>query len=415
MTLATAPAAAHLGVMERDPDLEPSDSRRLGRKAASEARTLTVDGNRLTLIPDGPERLDALVALIDGAKKSLRLLYYIFAADESGGRVRDALERARARGVEVGLLIDGFGSSSTPPDYFTALNEAGARFCRFLPSYGRRYLIRNHQKLALADEERVIIGGFNVENDYFATKEEGGWRDLGLLVEGPAAARLAPYFDALMGWALKKGARIRDLRRIIHRFSETEGTLQWSFGGPMRRLSPWAHATCRDLSQSQDVAMIAAYFAPTYGMLRRIGRVGKRGRARVITAAKSDNSATIAAARFVYGRLLKRGVEMFEYEPTKLHTKLVVFDDVVHIGSSNFDIRSLYLNLEMMLRVADPEFATMMRLYFEGEAQDSLQITRAIQKKRGTLLNRIKWATSFFLVTTGDYTVTRRLNFGSGA
>jgi cardiolipin synthase len=149
-------------------------------------------------------------------------------------------------------------------------------------------------------------------------------------------------------------------------------------------------------------------------MLRRIARVGGRGRARVITAAKSDNTATIAAARFTYGRLIKRGVEIFEYRPTKLHTKLVVLDDIVHIGSSNFDIRSLYLNLEMMLRVADPKFATMMRLYFEGEIQDSLRITPELHKKRGTLANRIKWAASFFLVTTGDYTVTRRLNFGSG-
>ena len=64
---------------------------------------------------------------------------------------------------------------------------------------------------------------------------------------------------------------------------------------------------------------------------------------------------------------MRRGVEIFEYPPTKLHSKLVVLDDVVHIGSSNFDIRSLYLNLEMMLRVDDAGFADMMRAYFEGE------------------------------------------------
>ena len=390
-------------------------TRDLAATAREEARAHVVDGNRLTLITDGPERLAALVALIDGARTSVRLLYYIFAADSSGAKVRDALVRAVARGVEVSLLIDGFGSSKTPENYFNDLQKAGAKFCRFLPAYGRRYLIRNHQKLALADDERVIIGGFNVENDYFASREENGWRDLGLLVEGPAATRLAPYFDELMGWTMAKGSRIRELRRIIHKFSETSGPLQWSFGGPMRRLSPWANATCRDLAGSSDVQMIAAYFAPTYGMLKRIGRVGGRGSAQVITAGKSDNTATIAAARFTYGRLLKRGVELYEYRPTKLHTKLVVFDDIAHIGSSNFDIRSLYLNLEMMLRVADPDFAGLMRIYFEGEKQDSLRITPELQKQRGTLANRIKWALSFFMVTTGDYTVTRRLNFGSGS
>ncbi|MEO6433594.1 MAG: phosphatidylserine/phosphatidylglycerophosphate/cardiolipin synthase family protein [Sphingomicrobium sp.] len=381
-------------------------------RARRESRSVTVDGNRLTLLTDGPERLDTLLALIDGAKTSLRVLYYIFAADRSGGLVRDALERAIDRGVAVSLLVDGFGSSSTPDTYFKRLHEKGAEFCRFLPTKGRRYLIRNHQKLALADDHVVLIGGFNVADDYFGTIEQGAWRDLGLLVEGPAAARLAPYYDALLGWALTKNAKIRDVRAIIAKFSETGGDLQWSFGGPTRGLSPWAVATCRDLSESRDVEMIAAYFAPSFGMLRRIGRAGERGRARVITAAKSDNMATIAAARFTYQRLIRRGAKMYEYQATKLHTKLVVFDDVAHIGSSNFDFRSLYLNLEMMLRVADPEFASMMRLYFEGELQDSLAITPALHRQRATLWRRIKWALSFFLVTSGDYTVTRRLNFG---
>ena len=387
------------------------DSAALEAVARAESRTVTVDGNRLSLLPDGPERLDALVALIDGADYSLRLLYYIFTNDASGQRVLDALMRARARGIDVALLIDGFGSAKTPDNFFSGLHDAGARFCRFLPSYGRRYLIRNHQKLALADESRVMIGGFNVEDDYFGTREDGAWRDLGLMVEGPAAARLAPYFDQLMVWALAKGSRIRELRTIIAQHSEHYGKLQWLFGGPMRRLSPWAQATCRDLAQAQDVEMIAAYFAPTGGMLRRIARIGNRGRARVITAARSDNSATIAAARWTYSRLLRRGVEVYEYRPTKLHSKLVVLDDVVHIGSSNFDIRSLYLNLEMTLRVDDPEFAQMMRAYVEHELQDCLQITRELHRMRGTLFNRIKWAVSFYLVTAVDYGVTRRANF----
>ena len=383
-------------------------------KAPSFTQVTKVDGNRLTFLPDGPDRLEALVALIDGAKNSLRLLYYIFAADASGDRVRDALVAATERGVAVSLLIDGFGSSKTPEPYFKDLHERGAKFCRFLPSYGRRYLIRNHQKLALADNERVLIGGFNVENDYFTPADQGGWRDIGLLVEGPAAARLVPYFDALIGWALKKGSRIRILRKITRTYSETSGALQWQFGGPMQRLSPWINSTCRDLARGSDVEMIAAYFAPPGEMLRRFARIGKNGKARIVTAATSDNNTTIAAARFTYGRLLKRGVQVFEYQRSKLHSKLLLLDDVAHVGSSNFDYRSIYLNLEMMLRVEDPEFASLMRVYFEGEIDDCLEITRALHKERSTLINRIKWALSFFVVSITDYTVTRRLNFGGG-
>ena len=382
--------------------------------SASEPR-VTVDDNRLTLYTDGPDRLSALLDLIDGARTSLRLLYYIYRADCSGDLVRAALDRALDRGVTVALLCDGFGFAA-PDGYFDALLAKGLTFCRFHPAWGRRYLIRNHQKLALADAEtagpRVLIGGFNIEDSYFGTAEEGAWRDLGLMVDGEAAGRLAPYFDHLFAWARSKRGRIRHLNRIIHLHSETHGKLQWTFGGPTRGLSPWAAATCRDLLHCRDIEMIAAYFSPTWAMLRRISRVAEQGRARIVTAAKSDNEATIAAARHTYRRLLRRGVEIFEYAPTKLHSKLVILDDIVHIGSSNFDIRSLYLNLEMMLRVDDPAFAAMMRAYFEQECAASTPITPAVHHQRSTWFNRLRWALSFYLVTSADYSITRRLNLG---
>ena len=371
--------------------------------------TVTVDGNQLTLIPDGPSRLSALLGLIDGARRSLRLLYYIYTADRSGDAVRDALLRAAHRGVAVSLLIDGFGSARLPEQYFRALADAGARFCRFNPSLGRRYLLRNHQKMALADERMALIGGFNVEDSYFGTAEEGAWRDIGLIVEGPAAARLAPFHDSLMSWVLRRRGRMKSLRAMVRHYSEHRGALQWQFGGPMQRRSPWAMATVRDLGNAKQLEMIAAYFAPMASMLGRIANVARAGRVRVITASKSDNHATIDAARSTYSRLMRRNVEMFEYRPAKLHSKLLIMDDIVHIGSSNFDIRSLYLNMEMMLRVDDPHFAMMMRGYFEHEIADSLAITPALHRQRGTWLERLRWKIGFFLVSSLDFTVTRRL------
>lgn len=376
-------------------------------------RTHVIDGTRLTLLTEGPERLDALIALIDDAQCSVRLLYYIYTADRTGTLVRDALIRAVDRGIRVSLLIDGFGSSRTHESYFRELYERGARVCRFNPSWGRRYLLRNHQKLALADGEtdaaRIFIGGFNIENGYFAKIDEVGWRDLGLMVEGPAAARVTPYYDALMGWALNPRSRLKALREVVRRYSEAEGPLQWLYGGPMQLKSPWGLATLRDISAAHDLAMLVAYFAPMGEVLDRIGAVAARGRARLVIPAKSDNPPTIDAARSTYARLLRCRVRIFEYEATKLHSKLLVMDDVVHIGSSNFDLRSLYLNMEMMLRVDDPEFAQMMRNFFEHELGDSIEITPALHKQRATWIQRLKWRFAWFLVTSIDYTVTRRL------
>jgi cardiolipin synthase len=148
-------------------------------------------------------------------------------------------------------------------------------------------------------------------------------------------------------------------------------------------------------------------------MLRRMTKVARRGRVRLVTAAKSDNGATIAAARSLYTYMLRRGVKIFEYQPTKLHTKLFVVEDVVHIGSANFDMRSLFLNLEMMLRVDDPGFAAAMRRFVDGEVAASEAITYEVHARRRTLLNRLRWAIGYFLVAIADYRISRRLNLGA--
>jgi cardiolipin synthase len=369
----------------------------------------TVDGNRLTALPGGAERKKALIRLIDDAKHSLRLLYYIYADDRAGRDVCAALERAAERGVAVRLILDGFGSSA-PAEFFDRLKEKGGDVCRFEPHWGRRYLLRNHQKLALADERLALIGGFNIEDDYF--DDAGGWRDLGLSVEGPAAARVASYFDALFDWTHSDRPTIRALRHTLRRFSEKEGAVRWLIGGPTRKLSPWAGALRAEMRRAARLDMIAAYFAPTPSMLRGIEGVRRRGgQARVLTAAKSDNNATIAAARHTYARLLGRGVRVFEYQARRLHTKLFVIDRAVHLGSGNFDVRSLLLNCELMLRVEDQGFADAMRGYFEGELAQAQEVTAQAHAAAGWL-DRLRWGAAYFLVAVVDGNVTRRLNFG---
>ena len=382
-------------------------------ETASPTISAEVGGTRISVIERGSERLRTILQMIGEAKSSIRLLFYIFNGDDSGTQVRDALVEAASRGVKVRLLIDGFGCADADPAFFRPLEQAGGDHCTFHPSYGRRYLVRNHQKLAIFDETRALIGGANIDDTYLNDDGPKDWRDLWFLLDGEAVRPAAAYFDSIFQWTTRKNASFRQLRRLAVEHSDgKDDALQWKFTSPLSRRNPWAMSIIRDIAKAKRLDIIAAYFSPPRSMIRRMARLAtRRAKVRVITAAKSDNYATIAAARHTYKRLLRRGVEVFEYQSARLHTKLVIADDVVHAGSANFDFRSFYINLEVILRIRDKGFAEKMRGYFERELGDSRQITAELHQERSTPWRRIKWTVSHWLVTSMDYSVSRRLNF----
>src|SRR4051794_4580291 len=162
-----------------------------------------IAGNKLELIESGEARLRLLLDLIEHAEQSIKMLMYMFNPDPVGDQVRDALASAAKRGVDVRLLIDGFGSG-VPTGYFAELDQAGGEQCVFNPSYGRRYLLRNHQKLVVVDDKVAIIGGANIDDTYMSDHGAKRWRDLWLKVEGPEVRMPSAYFDTLFRWS--KGA-----------------------------------------------------------------------------------------------------------------------------------------------------------------------------------------------------------------
>jgi cardiolipin synthase A/B len=369
-----------------------------------------VDGHAVQLYFSGKERLDAVLDIIATARSSLRLFFYIFSGDASGIRVRDALIAACARKVKVTVLVDGFGCADVPDSFYRPLVDAGAIFDRFHARWGRAYLLRNHQKMIVADDARALVGGANISDDYFSDDPAGqGWHDLYLKLEGPMAARLGHYFDALHRWMESDNPSIRRLVRILSRWSDKSGKIRWLMGGPFRRLSPLTRSIKLDLDTAKKLDIIQAYFAPNWGMLRRITRIEKRGGVvRLITAQKSDNRTTIAAARHCYRRILRGGIEVYEYQPEKLHMKLIVVDDMTYIGSANFDMRSLFLNAEIMVRIEDATLARSLRDFFSAHTPHCGRITAESHRANAGLFSRIKWLLAYFAVSTLDFTVTRR-------
>jgi cardiolipin synthase len=371
-----------------------------------------VSGHRLKFVFGGAERLGLLLDVIAGARETLQLYFYAFGIDAAGRRVASALIEARNRGVAVILLVDGFGTLEQPDAMFAEMVGVGINFARFEPRYGRRYLLRNHQKMLIADGRVAVIGGSNIEDAYFADDPAGhSWHDIYLRIEGEAVGRLARYHDALAAWVAAPNAGIRSLVALLGQHSDAQGPLRWLFGGPSKRLNAITRMLRAGIATGTQIDMVQAYFAPNWGFLRKLGKAATRGRFRLITASRSDNNTTIAAARHCYRRLLIRSAQIYEYQPEMLHMKLVVIDDAIYVGSANFDMRSLYLNTEIMLRIEDAGLADQMRGVIEQHCAHCELVTRESHRAASTWFRRARWLFGYLIVTALDYRLTRNLNW----
>ena len=372
-----------------------------------------VAGHDLHLVHLPQDRLDALLQLIAVAQKSIQMFFYMFDDDVTGREVRAALVAAAERGVHVQLIIDSFGSTKVRDRFFDELIAAGGAYHSFSTRKGLGYLIRNHQKILVVDGAHALVGGFNITDAYFGRAGDDSWEDLGMIVSGPQAQKLDDYFEDMAKASNNGKVRFRSIRTIIQRWRPGIGQVQWLLGGPTNRISPWALTFKRSLDVGQRFDIVSAYFSPSQTILRRIARAAKRNKgSRLIMAGKTDNGATIAAARVLYRYLLRRKAKIFEFQPRPLHMKLMVIDDTVYIGSANLDIRSLFINLEIMVRIKDTALAVHMRKMVDDLVVQSEEQTGLLLKNRDSYWSRFKAGLAYFLVNSVDYTIGRRIKFG---
>jgi cardiolipin synthase len=366
-------------------------------------------GHSFTFYPAGADRLAALLALIEGARASLMVFYYLFDDDTSGTAVRDALVAAAKRGVAVSLIIDDFGNDAGSP-FFAPLAEAGGQFAIFSPKWGTRYLVRNHQKFAIADDARVMTGGANVSDHYFSPPADNGWCDLSVLIEGAVVAQFVRWWQLLSDWvdsdAKGRVSRLRRLRDIVKEWDGGDGPVRLLVGGPLVRRGHWAWVLRRDLTAARRLDAVSAYFSPPRSLRRQIAQVARRGKARMVMAGKSDIGAAIDMARRQYKQLLRAGARVFEFQPCKLHMKLLVVDDASYVGSANLDKRSFRINVELMVRVEDGELAAALRGLIDHLEAASEPVTRDWYAQQATFFARLRWQMAYWM-SLADYRVSK--------
>jgi cardiolipin synthase A/B len=344
-----------------------------------------------------------MARLIASANHNIQLQTYIFRADQTGERIRSALIDAARRGVRVRLLLDALGSHGLPDDFFAALVELGGELRLFNPLNLRRFIYRHHRKVLICDRHTVILGGFNIGNEYDGDGIESGWCDLGMQMSGGMASELASAFDRLYLLAADTPRRFARLRSAQERRRVDLDHTRLLFSGPGRGANPMKASLLRDLAAADSVRVISPYFLPTWGLRRRLMKLARRGgRVQLLLPGISDVPMARHASRSLYARLLRAGVEIMEYQPQILHAKLVLANGAVYVGSANFNTRSLHIDYELLLRLEDPSLVRQADGLFEALLEHAVSMDRAEWRRRRSLWDRLRQRLAYFIMARLD-------------
>ncbi|MCM2346550.1 MAG: phospholipase D-like domain-containing protein [Acidovorax soli] len=312
---------------------------------------------RVQFHDDGPEALQALLALIDSAQHSLDMCTFVFGHDAVGERVAQALARCAQRGVATRLLLDAVGSWRTPAAVLRQLRRQGVQVRRFMPLLHNpmrgRTNLRNHRKMAVADGERLWSGGRNLASEYFVDRpDRPAWLDLSFDVEGPLAALAQAQFRA--DWRAATG-RVRFNRHLPpprHALVGPPGgaLAQWVPSGPDQPDdTAYALLLTAAYHAQRRIVAITPYFVPDEALLDAWCIACRRGvRVHLIVPARSNHRLADWARERALRQLATAGAQVW-LAPGMVHAKAVLIDDSMALtGSLNLDARSLFLNYESM-------------------------------------------------------------------
>lgn len=363
------------------------------------------------LLKNGVEAFPAMFEAIHRAASSVILEMYIVADDETGRELRGHLTNAAKRGAAVTVLVDAWGSWELRNAFWDELTAAGGIVRSFHPIAKGLFPFRNHRKMLLVDDRIAYIGGMNIADEYYrGFKGQGPWRDNMLEISGPAVETLRDSFERILSKA--EGPLRRHFLKLRGPRPEADlprpGDVRFLESGPDDPLRPVRRIyrlVINNAVKSIDLAM--GYFYPHGKILRALRRAVKRGvRVRLLFPQKTDVPAARWAARGLYGRMMRSGVEVWEYLPSMMHAKLAIADDVVIAGSANLDIRSGMINYELVAVVNDAALAQRARKDFEDDLGQSLRIRLEDWNKR-PLIQKLKERFSYCLLARADILFSR--------
>lgn len=340
-----------------------------------------IDGNHVVAYNNGAEIFPAMLEAIRGAQVSVTFETYVYWSGEIGELFAKALAERAEAGIPVHVTIDWVGSIKMDPALLDLMEDAGVEVERYRPLHWYnlgRMNNRTHRKLLVVDGRIGFTGGVGIADEWKGSAQDPDhWRDIHFRIDGPVVAQIQAAFND--NW-------IKTTGRVLNGPDYFPGLEP---AGDMKAhlfiASPAGGSESMHLmflmaiaAAEHTIDLAASYFVPDELVMGALLQARKRGvRIRVVLPGPYiDSSLVRVTSKADWGPLLRAGVEIHEYQPTMFHNKLLIVDDeMVSLGSTNFDIRSFRLNDEASLNVYDRDFAVQMTGVFERDLERSKPYT----------------------------------------
>jgi cardiolipin synthase len=360
-------------------------------------------GNHYQVLTNGDEIFPAMLAAIAGARRRIAFESYIYEKGSVGSQFSAAFIAAARRGVTVNMVVDAMGANKLPKEERQQLVDAGVTIADFgRPKwYALEELnYRTHRKILVVDGAIGFTGGVGLADHWLGhAQDKDHWRDTMVRIEGPSARLMEGAFNEnFVETSPQPVAPIVDPPAVVPptprdsamvvRSSPTGGS------NDLKRLYLMTIGAAR-----KTLDICSPYFLIDESSEWSLTDAARRGvKIRVLVEGNLTDAKPVKyASRFYYERLMQRGIEIYEYQPTMMHAKVMIADGNWSVfGSANFDNRSLELNDEMNIAVSDPELASRLRQDFDRDLTQANRLDLDAWRRRSMLLKSREYFWSYF-------------------
>ena len=369
-----------------------------------------IAGNKVQLLFDGPQTMAEMMKAIAAAKNHINFETYIFDQDEMGEKFADLLIAKQREGVTVNVIYDSVGTLGVPQDFFDRMRDGGIKLLAFNPvnpaktrGNGWKLNNRDHRKMLIVDGKVGFTGGINISDTYSKSspfrsggarprgKDDVGWRDTHVRIEGPAVQAMQWLF--VQAWIEQDADDLRDANYFFNVPPAGDKVVRVLGSKPEGRFEIYKALLLAIQEAKKSIHITCAYFVPDEQTVEELTAAARRGvDVKLVLPSVSDSGLVFHAGRAFYTPLLEAGVKIYELKLSVLHAKTVVIDGVWStVGSTNIDRRSFLHNSEMNVIVMGDVFGAEMENAFREDLRNSTEVTPAAWSKRPMVTRLKEW------------------------